>query len=765
MEYIEGETLADRLKKGRLKLDQSLEVGIQIADGLDKAHRAGIVHRDLKPGNIMLTKSGVKLLDFGLAKLVEEPVSDDSDATTEQRELTQEKAVVGTPQYMAPEQIEGGVVTERTDIFALGALLFEMTTGMKAFQGESRVALLNAIVTDDAPPLAPPALDAIVRTCLEKAPNARWASAGDIAKQLAFITRDTPKPVSKRTSTVPWIAAALFAALALAALLSSGDSESRLSRLSIASPPGITLRGAVRLTPDGEAVIFSGGAVGGSQWQLYRRDLDAWEATPIAGTEGARSFTVSPDGAWIGFGATDGYKKVPLGGGTPTMLAEGVYVNFESDWSETGLIAASVGSDARDQAIYVFSENGGEVERVTDIREGRAFSPSWLPGGHSLLVAGESIEVLNLETRERRTLTEGHTPRYLSSGHLVFARGTTLWAVGFDLTTRDIQGAPVPVMEDIRRFGSDAAAGTLAFIPGAGETLSSLVWVDRTGNSVAVDGVRPDRFDYVALSPDGSRIAVDIMGPEGRDIWVLNLERGSRVQLTFGGRNEAQRWTADGRFVVFARGEEEWRAFRVLADGTGEPELLPIDGNVRNPDPASDGERFAWNPPRLDADVSIWSEETGNVSLDNTAGFEGTPRFDPSGRYLAYASDASGSLQLWVRDLETGEKWQVSSDGGKAGVWSRDGRALYYRWGGELWSVTFEQDPFAPSVPVLLFDLPLSLSSNTPPGSMPRYDVAPDGPLPDGATRDVSANGDPSPARLRPRDRAPAFRTMRPCRD
>jgi len=360
LEYIEGETLADRLEKGPLRLEQALEYGIQMADGLDKAHRAGIVHRDLKPGNVMLTASGVKILDFGLAKPVDEPVvAEASAAPTRQKPLTGEDAIVGTLQYMAPEQLERKAVDERSDIFAFGAVLYEMITGKKAFVGESQASLIAAILEHEPAsisrlqPMPPSALDRIVRKCLEKDPDKRWQSATDLRDELQWIADSgeqsglapsTPKR-SWRWAVLAALVTASVAALITWNLTRSPPSANVVTRFVVPLEGYVSEdRSNLALSPDGSTVAYV--AVENGVSQIYSRSLDRLEPEAIAGTEGASCPFFSPDGEWLGFNGRRAIKKIPLSGGTPTTL------------HDSSLLAASWVSDGKYQQVVVLSLGG-----------------------------------------------------------------------------------------------------------------------------------------------------------------------------------------------------------------------------------------------------------------------------------------------------------------------------------------------------------------------------------------------------------------------
>jgi len=738
MEYLEGETLAERLKKGALPLADALTIGRQIADALDKAHRAGIVHRDLKPANVMLTKSGAKLLDFGLAKQAstdEDSSGDLSALPTAAKELTAKGAILGTFQYMSPEQLEGEAVSARTDIFALGLVLFEMVTGKKAFEGKSQASLISAIMTAEPPvlstlqPMSPASLDAIVRTCLQKSPEDRWSSAGDVSRQLGFVTTASPSVAPPpRSASQPFalgvaaLVGAGIAALGLSGLRETPRPERPIRRVTIPSPPGMTL-GGLELSRDGSTLAFFARDEGGAH--LYRRSLDGWESVVVAKARGGLS--VSPDGQWVGFRSDAGYQKVSISGGSPTTLTDRLATGA-ADWGGSGFVVLS-----GQQGIYVVPENGGDARLVTE-RAGGAFDPVWLPGGEHLLVnTGQWIEILDIETGARRQLLEGDSPRYSTTGHIVYGRGKTLWAVPFDLDSLTLAGEPVPVVESVARSSYYARytiddVGTLAFIPGnnAGR---SLIWVDGEGHATPID-LPADDYHTPRLSPDGERVAVSVGEEDGADVWVLELGSGVQRPLTFEGSNVAPAWSADGADVLYVSRLEsgDYDLLQKSALGPVAAERI-LTEKMRFWDISPDGSLVALNETDPNADLYLWNESAGVRALVQAPeSFASAPRFDPTGRYLAYVSNATSVWEVHVAAVESDETWIISTGGGRHTVWARDGRTLFYRRGTEMWSVPIEREPeFLPGTPILLFDVPYSRAVQNRTDQFPNYDVAPDG--------------------------------------
>ena len=513
MEYIEGETLAERLKKGALPLDKAIEYGIQMADGLAKAHRAGIVHRDLKPANIMLTKLGVKLLDFGLAKPIEPHAAvDGSDAPTRQKNLTEPGTIVGTLQYMAPEQLEGDDVDARTDLFAFGAVLYEMVTGRKAFAGESQASLITAIMSSEPPPpsetspLSPSALDRLVAQCLTKDPEERMQSSHDVMLQLQSIgdANTLMRPTVRQRFRLAWLTAAIVLTAVVTGLLVSNLGRTQAlperdpTRFAIElSSVDRAVDVSLAVSPSGTGFVYVGTSNGVRR--LFLRSWNALEAEPLQGTEEARLPFFSPDGTWVGFFANEQLKKVRVIGGPPVVLCDAPFPERGS-WAPNGIIVfagahpvlqsvSSTGSVPT--PLTTLDSDGGEVKHTY---------PSFLPDGKALLFTVQSesvpprVAVLDLRTGERRLLMLGSRARYAATGHVVFAanqsRGTLL-AAPFDPSRLELTGESSAVVEGVTVGGGTfvtfdiGSDGTLVYLPTT-RADSTLVWVSRGGRKTPV---------------------------------------------------------------------------------------------------------------------------------------------------------------------------------------------------------------------------------------------------------------------------------------
>jgi eukaryotic-like serine/threonine-protein kinase len=584
MEYLEGETLSERLKKGPLPLEKVLQYAIEIADALDKAHRKGITHRDLKPGNIMLTKPGAKLLDFGLAKLKQEVVPANvqlSQLPTANDPLTAQGTIVGTLQYMAPEQLEGREVDARTDIFAFGLVVYEMATGKKAFEGKSQASLIAKILETDPPPMSslqpmtPPALDRVVKKCLAKEPENRWQTPKDLCDELKWIAEGGSQVTLAPTVAVKGIRSVgrRGLILSLGTLLLGGaitgvaiwnlrpaPSPQPVTRTVINLPPGQQLAGldngpAVAISPDGTRLAYVA-RQGGAQ-QIYLRALDSLEAKPIPSTEGATAPFFSPNGQWIGFFASGKLKKISVSGGAALILGDAAYSGGAS-WGSQGMIAFTPTVNV--SALEQVPDAGGTPQPLTRFEKGDTSHrwPEFLPGGKAVLFAAgptavtftnAQVAVQSIGTGERRNLVQGGmSPRYAPSGHLVYAQGGSLMAVPFDPQRLEVTGTAVPVVEGVLQSPVNGAAqysvsatGSLVYVPGGiRATQLQLVWVNRNGTEQPLAAPGHAYFNP-RLSPDGRRVAVGITESESQ-IWLYDLSRDTLTRFTFEGNYNPARF-------------------------------------------------------------------------------------------------------------------------------------------------------------------------------------------------------------------------------
>ena len=739
MEYLEGETLAMRLLKGPLPLEQVLQYAVEIADALDKAHRKGVTHRDLKPGNIMLTKIGSKLLDFGLAKLKQAaaPAATPlSQLPTLSHNPTVQGTIIGTMQYMAPEQLEGKVdeLDGRTDIFAFGVVVFEMATGKKAFQGKSSASLISAIMSSDPPPMSslqpmtPPALDRIVKRCIAKDPDERWQSATDLTNELEWIAEGGSQagivapvvpPAHSGRERLAWAAAAATLALISIALsvilVLRAPQAQQPMRLSAeigadASLFGTSYGPSAVLSPDGTRLAFV--ATGSDQERrIYIRSLGQVQATALSGTENARDPFFSHDGQWIGFFAGR-LKKVSVQGGAAVTVSDAPDDRGGS-WGADGTIvfAKDVAS-----ALSKVSSAGGRPEPLTTLdKQAGEITQRWpqlLPGGKAVLFSSVTIHdnwenaeivVYSMASGQRKTLQRGgFYARYLPSGHIAYVRGGTLFAVPFDLQRLEITGQPAPILEGVATNPGSGGAqfsfsdtGNLAYVAGrAGGQNVSIYWMDRQGKLTPLRET-PGLYANPALSPDGKRLALEFFDGTRRDVWVYGWERDTPTRLTFDGEtNSDPVWTPDGQGIVYSSQEKgtSFNLWWIRADGAGNPQRLTEskfsqfahswrpDGKVlafEQQNPGTVGDILAL--PIEGDEKSGWKPGEPKPFV-NSAFNETRPSFSPDGRWLAYQANESGSPEVYVRPFPgPGGKWQVSTGGGQYPKWSRNGRELFYR--------------------------------------------------------------------------------------
>jgi eukaryotic-like serine/threonine-protein kinase len=770
MEYLEGETLSDRLLKGALPFEQVLRFGIEIADALDKAHRQGIVHRDLKPGNVMLTKSGVKLLDFGLAKAIAPTSPQQLTSFPTQQALTQEGTILGTFQYMAPEQLEGRDADARTDIFAFGTVLYEMATGQKAFSGRTQASLIAAIIERVPPaistisPMTPPAFDRVVKTCLEKDPEDRWQTAHDVMLELKWVAEGgsaagLPAPVVARRKSrekLAWGLAALFAVGMIAAAVGAvrfwrAAAQTRTIRASVLPPPKSSFRffglsGAMALSPDGRFLAYVAANPEGRR-VLWVRPLHSMTEQALAGTEDATFPFWSPDSRHIGFFANDRLKKIAVVGGPALTICPAVDGRGGA-WSRDGSILFAL----RNSPIYRVPETGGSAVEITKLDASRAdTSQRWpvvLPDGRHFLYlaspqgsASESNALFfaSLDGKENRKLLQpAPMNAAYASGHLLYARESTLLAQPFDPDRGRFRGEAFPVAENLfvdSLFSRAAFAasdnGVLAYQTGEALVGAIYTWYDRTGKPIAPATNEPLVARGFRLSPDDGRLAAGVFDLAGGniDVWVVDLKRGTRSRLTFEPTVEASPvWSPDGARIAFSSDRKGQPLIVKSASGTGAEEILFRSDEPKNPSSwSADGRYLLFSRTLSKTKTDVWvlplSGDRKPFPLVQSEFIDRNGQFSPDGRWVAYVSDESGRLEIYVVPFPgPGGKWQISTGGGATPHWSADGRELFYTSPNlELMAVEIKPGPeFEVSPPKLLF----TLSSLTAQGS---YDVSADG--------------------------------------
>jgi Tol biopolymer transport system component len=739
MEYLEGETLEARLARGPLPLDQALRAGIEIAGALHKAHRKGIVHRDLKPGNVMLTKTGVKLLDFGLAR-TEPPLASAGGippegtltATPTRTRLTQEGRILGTLQYMAPEQLEGKEADARADIFALGAVLHEMATGQPAFSGASSASLISSIMKDDpAPisrllPMSPAALDHAVRTCLAKDPEDRWQSAHDLENQLRFVATQGNSPASTASGTgaaiqpvrtprrerVAWGLAALglLAALALSTRTLLGPRAARPHailpvRLSMLLPEMSSLRSAV-LSPDGTRLALVARDTAGRNL-LWIRSLASLELQPLTGTDNPAFPFWSPDGKSIAFFADGKLKKIAASGGPPQTVCDAP-LNRGGSWSQDGTI---VFTPVADGPLFRVAAAGGQPAPLTRLDTTRKETthrwPWFLPDGKHFLFLIASftssaeqekmgVYLGSLDHGEEKFLLRANSNMaFAPPDTILFLRERNLFAQHFDLEGFRVSGDPVPVAEQIQYFPqifaglfSASGSGSLLYQNQGGSTLGRLVWFDRAGKSLGAIGTPADQANP-RLSPDGRRVSVSITDARSGnvDIWSYDAAGGIPTRLTTDPAVDGTAiWSPDGAHIAYAsmrRGRAE--LFEMSGDGGDQRPVSASPPSQRTSYPTDwtpDGVRLLYRTGIATSNLELWltprDGEEPSPFIHASFGVS-NGRFSPDGRFIAYASNESGRWEIYVASFPgPGGNWKVSSEGGSEPEWRHDGRELFF---------------------------------------------------------------------------------------
>jgi serine/threonine protein kinase len=717
MEYLEGETLAERLKKGPLPLDQVLQYAIEIADALDKAHRKGITHRDLKPGNIMLTKSGTKLLDFGLAKLQQEaaPATPLSQLPTIGEAITAQGTILGTLQYMAPEQVEGKTdqIDARTDIFAFGAVVYEMVTGKKAFEGKSQASLIAKILETDPPPISslkpmtPPALDRVVKTCLAKDPEDRWQSARDLVRELKWASETDGRktgtveaaPTQKTRVVLPWL---IVGALILT--VTAGAIWQRNSRPSEAT---MYFRGPTSFSPRDMAVAPNGHTIAATGYKesvrksvIWIYELGSQDAKPLADTEGASFPFWSPDGKSMGFFADGKLKKLDLEGG-PAQILSDAPTGRGGTWNKDGVILFTP-SGQLGGGVYRIPASGGTATVVSTPEASRGEQshrwPMFLPDGkHFLYMAfsiglrtdANAIYVGSLDSNEKRLVTKASAnASYAAPGYLLFYREETLFGQRFDPVKFELKGEPAPILSDIESFMRMARvgfasndSGLLVAQSSQAASFSQLIWFDRKGNQVDVTG-KPDVYANVALSPDEKSVAIDKTdsGNQNTDVWIYELKGDRTERVTFDPSIDTKPvWSPDGARLAFS--SSRGNVFDIfLKDTSGardEKLIAHVDADEYADDWSKDGKNILYT-----RGSELWfmtyPELKGTLFLKTPSTLR-TGRFSPDGNWVAYASNESGKWEIYVTSFPDARgKWQVSTGGGEQPHWRGDGKELFY---------------------------------------------------------------------------------------
>jgi serine/threonine-protein kinase len=706
MELVPGETLADRIKRGAIPVDEALPLFRQVAEGLAAAHEEGVVHRDLKPANIKLTPDDkVKVLDFGLAKAtIGTPSSDLSESPTITRAATETGVILGTAGYMSPEQARGKTVDKRTDIWAFGCCLYEALTGRVTFQGDTLSDTIASVLRQDPdwqalPETTPRSIRRLLARCLQKDPRRRFRDAWDVRVEIGeaepAVTPAKAIGAQRARRTMPWVAALVFALLATAigiwSWISPGPSSTgAVTRLRLPTPPLAEWFRMLAISPDGTRLAFIGELNGTTQ--IFLRSLDRLEAKPMEGTEGALiNVFFSPDGEWVGFFADDKLKKVSVAGGAPVTLCDAPRA-FHAAWAPDDRIYFEEYAHVRGRVLSV-SAAGGTPQAVSTPEEVSHRPLEVLPGGKALLIAvarntwdgfeGLEIGAFSLETGEYRTLIErAHRGSYARTGHLVFSRAGTLLAAPFDVGRLEVTGPAVPVLEGLPGpFGRPfriSENGTLVYVPQRTEPGGTLVWVNREGEARPVTDVRRG-YQQLRISPDGQRIAVEILWEGNYDIWIYDIPRGTLTRLTVAESLEGiPEWSSDGKRVAFFSDRDPPGVYWKPIDGSGPTERLTDAGD--HPESWSpDGRVLAFGKGDDLWMLPMEGERKPEPFLD-TPFRELGASFSPDGQWIAYHSDESGRWEVYVRAYSgPGGKWQLSTHGGLFAVWSPDGREIFYR--------------------------------------------------------------------------------------
>ena len=737
MEFLEGETLASRLSKGPLPPEQVLKYGIEICEGLEKAHKTGVVHRDLKPGNIMLTKAGAKLMDFGLAKAATTGASPASSMTmtisgpsaerlSADQPLTARGTLVGTFQYMSTEQIEGREADARSDIFALGAVLYEMATGKRAFTGKTQASVIAAILAAEPEPISvvrpmsPPALDRVVKVCLAKDPDERFQSVHDLKLQLMWIAEGgsqagMPAPVAARRKNRERV---LTAAVVLCGLLAAGgiagtvifsrkaDRFRRVVRAQIGAPEQYSFTAMnnsnhAAISPDGSTIAFI--AEGEGKQFLFVRRLQAATAEPLAGTEGASYPFWSPDSRFLGFFAGGKLKKVEASGGVVQTLCDSPFGRGGS-WNRDGVILFAPGIH---DAIYRVSDGGGQLVAVTKAKTPGIYAggrwPFFLPDGKHFLYVGTEgndfrgrLYAASLDSSEAKLVVDENSAAVYANGHIFFMKDGNLVAQPFDPNRLSVNGNPFPVAPKVEYSEAKSQGnfsvsdnGVLVY-RSAYSSPSRLVWLDRGGKQIATLG-EPGTYGLPRLSPDGRTLVIPREDPADagkNDLWLVEVQRGIFSRLTFHPAvNYSAAWSPDGSHLAVA--SLGTMAQIIPANGSGTPLTASNEQVAMIRDWSPDGRTILVQQQNSSTGMDVMSLPVSDKPQPispvlNSQFDEILPRLSPDGRWLAYISNESGRGEVYVVPFPgPGGRWQISNNGVTMGIpgitWSRDGKQLYFR--------------------------------------------------------------------------------------
>jgi Tol biopolymer transport system component len=776
LELVEGETLADQIKRGPIPVEESLKLALQIAEALEAAHEKGVIHRDLKPANIKVTPEGkAKVLDFGLAKAFagEQAELNLSNSPTLSNAATQQGVILGTAAYMSPEQARGKAADKRADIWAFGCVLFEMLTGRAAFSGRDITEILAAVIRAEPEWASLPAnlhwrLREVIERCLKKEAKDRYHDISDVKSDIQRVLADPSglfvQPITgaelrvRLQAILPWVAVAvvLTAIIAGLAVWKLRPAEPRqVMRFDYELPEGqqfsTTTSGMFTLavSPDGKQFVYP------TPKGLYLRSVNELTAKLISGTEGdTQQPFFSPDGQWIGYLSNDDHalKKIAINGGAPVTLCV-VQQLAGASWNADNTI---VYSQFRGDIVRI-SANGGAQQSLVKAKSRILIAPQILPDGKSVLFTAFSapastkvysqlkIMVQSLKSGESKELFEGLAAQYLPTGHIIYKQtnGSKVFGIPFNLDRLDVAGRPVSLIENVNSLAyAISDAGTLVYVPQITSTgLDSakgrtLVWVDRTGHEEPLPAPS-NAYAWPKISPDGTRVALTIRDTGGYDIWIWDLARKTMTRLTFDRKNnQISIWTPDGKRIVYlslregVKGSVYWKA----ADGTGEDEKLGSAPNrLLVPSCfAKDGKTLVMtellsNEIAGIGTLSMVGDRARKPLLQHEEYSEAMPNISPDGRWMAYASTESGKLDVYVRPFPEVNKgrWQVSTNGGGSPLWSPNGRELFYLTTDSAMAVSVKTEPtFSLGTPKTLFRL-TNVVNNPMEGT--QWDISPDG--------------------------------------
>jgi Tol biopolymer transport system component len=774
MEFLEGETLADRIARGPIPYEEMLQISIQIASGLDSAHQQGLIHRDLKPSNVMLTSEGAKLLDFGLAKLQFSNDGQEMTAITQTTPLTGANTILGTMQYMSPEQLEGKEADARSDIFAFGAIMYEMSTGKRAFEGSSNATLIAAIIERDpisisvVTPTTPPLFERLVKKCLSKDPRRRWQSASDLSDELRWISQagsavGLPAQIAARRKfkfdlarvigAVTILSTLVFAYLYYAEKTKPGP-EVQVARYTVDIKQGLSSIFWPRISPDGRSVAFHAEDSVGTN-RIWVRPINSLEAYPLLNTEDAWRFFWSPDSRNLAFFVGNQLKRIPITGGQAQLVCQGT-TGYDGSWSTMDLI---IFDGTTGDTLKVVPAGGGVPKPVavrdTVVGETATAWPWFLPDGkHFIYTCGlrpnaTTGSVTNLiklgfaDSTNSITLFELDKSidrvEYSNDGYILYVSDNNLMGLPFDASKLEVMGEPFPIAMSIGAAENTYAFsvtdnGTLLYQTNNQSSNSELVWLDRSGERLESVGQLGKYYD-VAISPDETKVAYAAMddGSNNVDIWVYDLRRNVPTRLTFtpGGEGKPV-WSPDGKYLYFTsfQNGQFFSIYRKNASGVGDAELVYATDSARviPNDFTPDGTRLLFRQSNTSRDIGIlYLNDSNRVDMfANSSFFEAMARVSPNGQYVAYVSRESGRREVYVRRLDgTGGKWQISTENADNPRWRADGIELYYlTYDAQVMAVTVNTEgDFQAENPVELFRqrLRYPLDINYP------YDVSDDG--------------------------------------